>query len=455
MATFNIQNKNILIVGLGRSGLASINLAMQKQANIYVYDDNKNRLNEFAETIGKNNKKLFILKKINKKTVKNLNLIVISPSFQFKKVFLHYLLNNKIPVISELEFAYHFCKAPIFAITGTNGKTTTSTLLNAVFSNVTQSYLLGNVGTPLSEKVLDIKKEDNVVCEVSSYQLEYTVKFKPKISALLNLGIDHISHHKSIENYHKAKLKIFDNMSPSDYAVINYDDYTAVEKTKNIKAKIFYYSLNQPVLGTYVQNDIIKFTNGVTAFDIMHIKDIKLIGEHNLSNILCVITMALLCGISRQIIAQTICNFISLEHRIEFVQITNGVTYINDSKATNIESTIVALKTLKDRNIILLLGGSDKKENFKKLFKHNFYFVKLVVCYGQTKRKIKHWAKKFNYNCTMLKNLKEATKFAQTQAKVGDTILLSPACASFDEFKNFEERGKYFKSIISEIDNAK
>jgi len=354
MKIFNIQNKNILILGLGHSGLASINLSLYNNANVFIYDDDKSKAKSILNSY--QNKKIEIIKKINKKTVKNINLIVISPSFRLKKNFLCHLLRNGIPVISELEFAFHFCKAPIFAITGTNGKTTSATLLNAIFSNVYNSHLLGNVGTPLSAKVLEIEKEDKVVCEVSSYQLEYSVKFKPKISAILNLGTDHISYHKTIENYHNSKLKIFDNMTKDDYAVINYDDYTLVEKSKNIKAKIFYYSLNQPVLGTYIQNDVIKFTNGSVAFDVMHISDIKLIGQHNLSNILCVITMALLAGVSRQVVAQTISDFSSLEHRIEFVQITNGVTYINDSKATNIESTLVALKSLKDRNIILLLA---------------------------------------------------------------------------------------------------
>lgn len=445
----DLENKNLLVLGIARSGQAVVDISLKYNSNVYVYDKNFKKLNNFVEKYQKNCKNISFLKKISKKNIFIMDYIVLSPSIKLNKSTIKFCLKNGIAIMSELEFGYTFCKAPIFAITGTNGKTTTSTLLYNIFSSFSEkSFLLGNSGIPLSSYIDTIPSDSYIVCETSSYQLENIITFKPHIASVLNLGIDHLSYHKTLEKYHNAKLNIFKNMTEQDYAVINYDDERLGELTKNLKCKIYYFSLTQPVLGCYLQNNIIKFTDGKVAFDIMDISNIKLIGKHNLYNILCATTMALLAGVSKQVIADVICNFKTLAHRLEFVKILNGVAYINDSKATNIESTLCALEALKNQSIILLLGGSDKGEDFKNLFRNFYQNVKEIICYGATKNKIFKSAKKYGYKSYKTKNLSQAINLAKALSIKGDTILLSPACASFDEFENFEKRGEFFKNYI-------
>lgn len=445
----DLEGKNLLVLGVARSGQAVVELALKHKCNIYVYDKNSKKLKEFVKNYQKNSKNVNFLRKIAKKSIFIMDYVVVSPSIKLSNSLLKFCKSNDIMVMSELEFGSNFCKAPIFAITGTNGKTTTSTLLYNIFSSISpNAFLLGNVGVPLSAYAETISSDSYIVCETSSYQLENIISFRPKIASILNFGIDHLSYHKTLDNYYKAKLNIFRNMTKQDFAVINYDDKRLVAFTNNLKCKTYYFSLTQPVLGCYIQDNIIKFTDGKIAFDIMDIPQIKLIGKHNLYNILCAITMALLAGVSRQAIAEVVSNFKTLANRLEFVKISKGVTYINDSKATNIESTLSALEALKNSRIILLLGGSDKGEKFKNLFKNHYPNIKEIICYGATKNKIFRSAKKFNYHPHKAKHLLDAIKLAQNLSAKGDTILLSPACASFDEFENFEKRGEFFKKTV-------
>lgn len=419
-----MKNKSVLVYGLARSGKASVDLLKHKGAFIYTYDD----LNRFCEG-GVSLKTLSEIKKID--------YCILSPGVDVSSPKVQTLIDNKVKVISELQLGLNYLKGKLFCITGTNGKTTTCNLLHQVFLQANKkTNLCGNVGTPVSEICLNTKKNMLNVCEVSSFQMETTGFIKSFASVILNVKPDHLDRHKSFGEYVYLKEKV---IKKSKFKVFNLDDEVSFSLSKKYKDSIL-FSKHTKTNGAYVDGGKIYYKNEY----ILNIKDISLYGEKNLENVLAVVTLAKLAKIKNKHIAEAIKNFKALKHRLEPVCNKNGVLYINDSKSTNVASTICALEAFKKSNIILLVGGRGKSINYSPIFK---YQLKACVCFGECGEELFKIAKA---NSIYYKtNLKEATLKAKEIAENGDVVLLSPACSSFDEYENYKKRGEHFAKIVT------
>ena len=436
-------DKNFLIMGFGISGQGVYDTLSKLVANVFVYYVDSKKMSSL-------NIKTF--RKITKKIIQDMDYIIISPTIKLTKKIQNIAKKNKTIILSELDFAYTYNKGNILAVTGSNGKTTTVSLLKDLLDTLPKNnHLLGNIGVPFSKKVLEIEKEDNVILECSSFQLMQSNVFKPHIAGILNLAPDHLDFHKSLEEYYSSKIKIFSNQNEEDYAVINFDNELCVELTKNVKSQKYYFSTKSVCKGMFVADDMIYFSDGYITYSIVKLENIRYVGEHNLSNYLCASLMAILSGVSIENIAYMLNNFRLPAHRLEFVRRLNDVDYYNDSKATNIEATLTDCRAF-DKPIHLIVGGSDKGEKFNHLIDNLPNNVKCLYVYGQTQKKIYKSAKRKKDLLTIkCDKLDRALNYASLKAKKGEIVLLSPACASFDSFDNFEERGNYFKNLVNDL----
>jgi len=441
-----LKNKKVLVYGLGKSGLGAIELLKTQKAKIFVYDDNIECLNSFSHSFATN------VQAITENFLEEIDLIVVNPSVSIYSENLKLAFLKNVKMISEIELAFLFKKGKIISVTGSNGKSTTSTLIYNIFKTANlKTALVGNIGNSFSGEVSKNKKQTYVV-EVSSFQLETIEKYRSNTACFLNFSENHLDRHFSLKNYFDTKCKIFKNSKKSDFKILNYDD----EKVRYIKTSCntFYFSRLEIVKGTFVKDDYIYFNNGKVLEKIIEIDKIKLIGEHNLENVLCAVLVAKLNGIKNEFIINTIENFYGINHRIEYVDEINGVKFYNDSKSTTCKATLTALECFKSNNVLLMLGGSDKGFEFAPLFEKLPPCVKNIICIGEVKNKILLEAKKYNfYNITECDSFINAVYLARQMAcsEGLDVVLLSPATASFDMFKNFEERGDTFKKIVKEI----
>ncbi len=438
------KNKKIFIFGLARSGYEVAKLLSNYNNNILVVDktdtdmDHIKELNTLNVKFIKTDTPENLLDNTYDYVVKNPGIINTHPCILKAKEL-------GVKVINEVEVAYDFIKdkATIIGITGSNGKTTTTTMIYEIMKKANLNvHLAGNIGYPLSSIVNKIKENDIIVAEISDHQLLDTDKFKTNISVLTNLSPVHIDFHGSYENYKNTKKKIFNNHTSNDLAILNLNNKDVLEITKDIKSTKLYFS-NNTKTDIYLDNNIIYYKDK----PILNTNDIKVKGIHNYENIMCMLGVVKEFNIPDDIIIDYLKEFKGVEHRIEFVRNINDISFYNDSKATNTESTIVALKSF-NNNVILLLGGLDRGHSFEPL---NPYLknVKYILTFGETKNRIKDWAKEQNINCLVFDTLKEATLKSYELASINDTVLLSPACASWDQYKCMEDRGNEFKSIVN------
>lgn len=446
----NLNNKNVLVIGVGISGVSTIKAINRLGANIYVTDSKSEE--ELSNV-------LLLLKDIpitkllgtNDIDLSKIDLIIKSPGVPPHILLIEKAIEKGIEVISDIELSYRLGISDNFiAITGTNGKTTTTTLVGEVFKSAgLATHVVGNIGRGILGELINSKKEDYFIIEASSFQLEHTKFFKPKISLILNLTPDHIDWHGSFENYINSKKKIFINQNKDDFLVINYDDLLLRGFKDEINSNIIWFSTNTKLdKGIYLDGEYIVINDGEKITNIMKYVEIKIMGRHNLENILGCIGICLAAGIDLEIIKDTIISFKGVEHRLEYVVEKKGIKFYNDSKGTNPEASIKAIEAIPSP-IILIAGGYDKASNFDdfvKTFKGN---VKALVLLGQTKYKIKETADNNGYkDYYLVESIEEAVKLAYKLGEKGDYILLSPACASWGMFSNFEERGKAFKEAI-------
>ena len=435
----NFDYKNILIMGYGKSGEAVEEIVKKLQVDYKIYDAEK-------KITGGN-----YYSKLSKKIVRNFDLLVLSPGISIYNKYVMYAEKIGIKVVGELEFGYWFTSSPILAITGTNGKTTTTRLLNDIVGSTYKSGAFGNIGEPLSSAY---KEElDYMVCEVSSFQLESTYSFKPYISTILNIAEDHIDRHKTFENYIDCKLGLLKNCTEKSLVVLNADDKVLMSRTQGLKAKKYYISKFGKVKGVYyLDGKIYCNVNSNQVFMDMENYDRFL---PILDDILAAILMGILLKIDKEKIITAIDTFEISAHRLQSVCCDSGVEYVDDSKSTNIHSTLNALENM-DRSVVLLLGGADKNLNFGKIFSAYGNKIKKVIAFGDARKKIMKFAKKSAFeNISCHKLFYDAVKSAYNYAKDGDVVLLSPACASFDEFNSYAERGDTFVNIIKECIDAK
>ncbi len=441
---------NYLVIGLARSGVASCNLLVRKGQTVFAFDNNRKLCSELVES-GILKQPIHMVKKINKKLLQQIDVMVISPGVSPER-FDMLAKRYKIDIIGEMELAFQNCPCPVLAITGTNGKTTTTMLLGEIMKKSGADVrVVGNVGSAFSESVADMKKQSLALCEVSSAQLEKIQNFKPQIVGFLNIAPDHLDRYKRFENYVFAKSKIFKNMSKKDLAVLNYDDLLVRNFANQIHSQVRFFSLSElpkGVKGAYLKEGEIIFVESGKKTEKISVKQVKLKGIHNISNILCAVLMAKKFGVKAEHIQQAINEFKGLPHRLEAVGNIGGLEFYNDSKGTNIHSTLTALKSF-SKPITLLLGGSSKGENFARLFENMPANVIKIITFGKSGSRIfSHGINSGFCNIVRREKLEDAFDEAVKKASGEEVVLLSPACASFDQFENFEERGDFFKYLV-------
>lgn len=448
--------KNVLIVGTGKSGINAGKLLLEKGASIVFYDDNvaldvEKLLSQFN---GRTDIKI-VLGEVSDKVLADIDLMVISPGVPIDSTVANVVRENDIPIWSEIELAYQAGAGHIAAITGTNGKTTTTSLVGEIFNRYTRnSFTVGNIGIPYTEVALQMNNESYIVAEVSSFQLETIVEFKPHVSAVLNVTPDHLNRHYTMENYASVKLDVCRNQTAEDYLVLNYDDEItrAMAEDERVKAKVVYFSrLHNLDEGICLKEDAIVLREQGQETKVIDLKDLILLGAHNIENYMAGIAVAYYMGISLEDIVATIRDFRGVAHRIEFVKEVNGVTYYNDSKGTNPDAAIKGIQAM-NRKTVLIGGGYDKGVSFDEWIQAFDNKVKKLVLIGQTAQMIADTAKKYGFmDVVFADDLKQAVEIAAREAESGDAVLLSPACASWGMFDNYEQRGDMFKEYVNQL----
>lgn len=449
-------HKKVLIAGTGKSGINAGKLLLEKGAEIVFYDDNisldvEKLLAQFEETEGIR----VVLGELNDKILEDIDLMVISPGIPIDSTLANKVRDKGIAIWSEIELAYQAGEGNLAAITGTNGKTTTTSLVGEIFSNYTKnSFTVGNIGIPYTEVALKMDEDSYTVAEVSSFQLETIVDFKPHVSAVLNVTPDHLNRHYTIDNYASIKLDVCKNQTEKDYLILNYDDEITrkMAEDKRVRAKVVYFSrLHNLEEGICLNHEAIVIREKGTETKVVERKDLILLGEHNIENYMAGIGVAYYMGIPLEVIVSTVKEFKGVAHRIEFVKEINGVTYYNDSKGTNPDAAIKGIQAM-NRKTVLIGGGYDKGVAFDEWIQAFDGKVKKLVLLGQTARMIADTAAKYNFtDVVFAKDLKEAVTICAECAKSGEAVLLSPACASWGMFDNYEQRGDMFKEYVNEL----
>ncbi len=447
----DLHGKRISILGAVRSGIGAAKLAKKIGAVPFVSDiAEKEKLKDVLSVLTSENIEFETGGHSSK--VFEADLIVTSPGVPSDAEVLLKAHEKGLEVISELEFAAWFCKGKIIAITGTNGKTTTTTLCAHVLNSAGKKcYLAGNIGRAFSEVTLDVNEDEFVALEVSSFQLDYVKEFKPEISVILNITPDHLNRYdNNFNKYVESKMNIFKNQSYDDFLIYNLDDEVVSRIVSSSRTKLIPFSLNKKVdTGVYKKNGEIIYSEDGKETSVCKVDDLSLKGEHNLMNSMAVIAAAKLNGISVDSIRKSLGNFPGVEHRLELVRVIDGVQYVNDSKATNIDSVWYALRSF-DSDIYLILGGLDKGNDYNRIKELVKNKVKKIYAIGSSAGKIKEFFKNI-VPVETVDSLHEAVIKSKAEAEAGSIVLLSPACASFDMFKNFEHRGKVFKQAVSEL----
>lgn len=443
-----IKNSKFLILGLGKSGYYACKLILEKGGKCVFFDQGKtqalNERKQSLESLGATEVKNDVFS-----AVKWCDHVVISPGIAIDNEIAVYAKKLNKAIISELDLGLEFVVSPVVAVTGTNGKTTTSTLINEILKQAgIKSQLLGNIGEPVTKYIGKIEDDTICVTEVSSFQMEATRKLCPHIAVELNVTPDHLERHYTLQNYVYLKRKLLQNMTNSEYAVLNYDDLNVRGFSKHTRAKCVYFSLKYKVDGAYVQDGEIYYKDK----PVMSLEAIKLAGEHNVSNTLASVCVAKLLNVADDAIYNAVSCFYGVKHRMEKVCSAHEISYIDDSKATNADSTIKAVKSMKEPTVIIL-GGKDKGLDYNELFSElkNSTVIHAVLT-GENKNKMLEYAVNCDYkNVSVANDFENAVALAKKACPVGGNVLLSPATSSFDSFKNFEERGDSFVKIVKKI----
>lgn len=447
----NLTNKKISIIGAKRSGIGAAKLVKRLGGIPFVSDSTSDeKMNHFIQQLENENIQYEL--GAHSERVFDAELFVVSPGVPSNAKVILDAKKKGIEVLSEVELAFNFCAGTIISITGTNGKTTTTAFLGHVLNECgLKSFVAGNIGLAFSEIVLDVKKDDYVSLETSSFQLDYIKNFRAKISMILNITIDHLDRYDNkFENYVASKYRIFENQTDSDALIINDDNEALCNYEIKTKAAIKKFSFTKkPANGVFVESNFaIYFENGIEKFR-FNLNDLFIRGEHNWQNAMAVIIAAKLLGVNNEKLTKALCSFRGVEHRLELVKEIDGVKYINDSKATNIDSVIYALKSF-DNPIILILGGKDKGNDYSQINDLILSKVKKIYALGSSREKIFKFFHK-TMKVEIKETLKECVDSASKEARSGDIVLLSPACASWDQYENFEQRGNEFKKIVETL----
>lgn len=437
-----LKGKRVTVVGMGKSGVAAASLLAREGAEVLIVDDQQKEVPAALQALGQVRARLGPWREDDLLSAER---VVLSPGVPLKKLPLKKLESLRIPVIGEMELASAFLAAPLIAITGTNGKSTTTTLVGEILKGWGwKVFVGGNLGTPLSEAVGS--PWDFIVVEVSSFQLETIASFHPRIAALLNLTPDHLDRYSDLLSYQKAKWRIFENQSEGDHAIVNGDDPLAIPPFLK-GAPVLFSRSRIPQRGVYLhEGEIVSNLWGETE-PIIRFDALKLKGAHNTENVLAAVAMTLLCGCSIECIRQTLTQFKGLPHRMELVGEVRGVKYVNDSKGTNVGAVMKSLEGL-TVPVILIAGGKDKEGDFTPLRELVQKKVKRLILLGEAREKM---ARAFPAHPAVerVDSMAQAVARAAASAEPGDIVLLSPACASFDQFRDYQHRGEVFKQAVA------
>lgn len=450
----NIKDKKVLLVGLAKTGVSTIKKLDKLGASIVVTDIKpKEKLEDILSQLNGLNNVEYILGS-HPEDISDIDLTIVSPGVPLDLPFIEKLKESNVKIIGEVELAYTLSNNPIFVgITGTNGKTTTTSLVGEIFKEANRdTYIVGNIGNPVIDTVDYTDKNSVLVTELSSFQLESIDTFRPKVSAFLNITEDHLNRHHNMQNYIKAKSRVFENQKNDDYTVLNYDDVSVRNLKNECNSKVIFFSrkekLNEGIYLDEYNNIVIDINEKIV---LLNADELSLPGEHNLENCMAAVAIAYIMGIDIEVIKEVLKTFKAVEHRQEFVRELNNIMFVNDSKGTNPDSTIKAIKSYK-RNIILIAGGKDKGSSYDELLEVAKENVVALVLLGETATKIEETAREKGFDkIYTVKNMKEAVETSYKIAQSNDVVLLSPACASWDMYKSFEVRGKDFKDNVNNL----
>ena len=447
-----LKNKEVLVIGLGISGRSAIKALDRLEANISIWDSkDKEQLKDGLKEIENILFKPYF--NTNNIDILSFDLIIKSPGIPPSNYLIKEALDNKIEIITDIELAYRISPTKnLIAITGTNGKTTTTTLVGDIFiKNNKTTYLAGNIGIGILDNIAKANERDIFVIETSSFQLEHTKLFKPKVSLILNITPDHLDWHETYENYISSKFKIFKNQDLDDFLILNYDD--KILKTIAHKTNLIWFSTKSILSsGIFLDGDYIMIKYKDYDLKFIDRNDLLIKGMHNIENVLGSIGISLAMSLDMNLVKQSILEFKGVEHRLEYVCTFNQINFYNDSKGTNPDSTIKAVESF-NSPIILIAGGYNKHSKFEDLIYSLKSRVKALILLGETKEILKQTALANNFNeVYTVDNMEEAVKLAYKLGLDGDNVILSPACASWDMYKSFEERGLHFKRIVKELE---
>lgn len=451
----NFEGKKVLVCGMARSGVSAAQCLYELGARVTISDSKaEEKLAEALQPLEGMDIRRCLGDQAQPADLESYDLAVTSPGIPMQAPILRAVQAAGVPLIGELELGAQVSRAPLYAVTGTNGKTTTTTLIGEIFRNLGKTtYVVGNIGYPFTACALQCGEEDVAVAEVSSFQLETISTFHPHIAVMCNITEDHLNRHGTMEEYIRVKERIFENMGQGDYAVLNLDDPIVRGMAERIPCAPAFFSRRQEVeTGAYLEGEEVVFSLNGHKKRVLRADEIRIPGEHNLENALAATALTMLAGVPVPVVRHTLKTFPGVEHRIETVRTVEGVTYINDSKGTNVDASIRAVRAMKAPTV-LLAGGYDKHTDFLPLAREILASkIHTVVVLGDTAEQIERALRAVGFESILhAKTFEEAVLLARSCAREGENVLLSPACASFDMFQDYEERGRVFKEIVSRL----
>lgn len=450
------QSQKVLVAGSGISGIAATKLLLEMGGEVVLYDGNiKLDRKSLKENFAKGASVTIVLGELKRTDLLGVEMCVISPGISLEAPFVAVLDEVHIPIWSEVQLAYQCAKGRLAAITGTNGKTTATVLIGEIMkAYYEQVFVVGNIGIPYTEMVLQTEDDSVTVLEVSSFQLETIMDFRPHVSAILNISPDHLNRHHTMDCYIEIKKGIAANQTEEDTCVLNYDDAVLREfgQKAGLKPQVVFFSSREKLEeGYYLDGNRMMYQCGGQETEILNIEDIHLLGRHNFENVMAAVAVSTAMGVPLSIIQKVTKEFRAVEHRIEFVRERAGVKYYNDSKGTNPDAAIQAIKAMPGPTL-LIAGGYDKQSEYDQWVESFDGKIKYLVLIGQTRDKIADCAKKHGfYDIMYAEDMSEAVHVCASYANMGDHVLLSPACASWGMFQNYEERGDVFKECVKNL----
>ena len=450
----DVRQKKVLVVGSGISGIGAADLLTRQGAGVILFDGNdKLDVEEIRKKLQNGAKTKIVLGELSKEEEEQIDLVVLSPGVPTDTAFVDQFRAKGIHIWGEIELGYRFSKGRLLAITGTNGKTTTTALTGRIMKDYFNSvYVVGNIGNPYTIEALNTTEESVTVAEISSFQLETAEEFRPQVSAILNITPDHLNRHHTMENYVAVKESIARNQTKEDYCILNYEDEFTRDFGKRCSARVVYFSSARELEeGIYLKGEDIYLSLFGETKRVMNIHEMKLLGTHNVENVMAAIAMSYCFGVPLESIVETVKHFRAVEHRIEYVATKRGVDYYNDSKGTNPDAAIKGIQAMV-KPTVLIGGGYDKQSTYDEWIESFDGKVKWLVLLGQTREKIAECARAHGFtNIILADSFEETMRICTEKAEPGDAVLLSPACASWGMFPNYEVRGQMFKDYVNQL----